>query len=101
MTSRIYSVEELQNCLNPVFQQYGVKRAVLFGSYSQGTATASSDIDLMVDSGLKGLRFVGLLQAVRDALGNKEVDLLDVSHIEKNSRVDREIHRTGMLLYGE
>ena len=55
----------------------------------------------MVDSGLKGLRFVGLLQAVKEALGNKEVDLLDVSHIEKNSRVENEIHNTGVLLYGE
>lgn len=101
MAKQIYSIDELQTCLIPVFQQYGVKKAVLFGSYGKGTATASSDVDLMVDSGLKGLRFVGLLQAVKEALGNKEVDLLDVSHIEKNSRVENEIHNTGVLLYGE
>lgn len=101
MRNQIYSIDELQTCLIPVFRQYGVKKAVLFGSYGKGTATASSDIDLMVDSGLRGLRFVGLLQAVRDALGGKDVDLLDVSHIDANSRVEREIHQTGVLLYGE
>ena len=52
MAKQIYSIDELQTCLIPVFQQYGVKKAVLFGSYGKGTATASSDVDLMVDSGL-------------------------------------------------
>ena len=60
MKDGIYSIDELQTCLTPIFQKYGVKRAVLFGSYGKGTATANSDIDLMVDSGLKGLRFVGI-----------------------------------------
>lgn len=101
MKDGIYSIDELQTCLTPIFQKYGVKRAVLFGSYGKGTATANSDIDLMVDSGLKGLRFVGLLQAIGEALGGKNIDLLDVTHIDKNSRVENEIHKTGVLLYGE
>jgi hypothetical protein len=72
---------------------------VLFGSYGKGTATTKSDVDLLVDSGLKGLRFVGLLDAVKTALGNIEVDLFDVSHIEKNSLIDTEISRTGVKIY--
>ena len=49
----VYTVNEIRTMLSPVFQNYNVKRAVLFGSYSKGLATPKSDIDLLVDSGLK------------------------------------------------
>lgn len=94
----IYSIPQLQQMLAPVFHQYGVRRAVLFGSYGKGTATEKSDVDLLVDSGLTGLRFVGFLDAVQQAV-DKEVDLLDVSHIQAGSRIDREIRRTGVTVY--
>lgn len=99
MDKRIYSCEEIKVRLFPVFQQFGVKRAVLFGSYGKGMATGKSDIDLLVDSGLKGLHFVGLIDAVRNALGEKEVDMFDVSHIERGSRIDEEIIQTGVEIY--
>ena len=82
----------------PVLQQYGVKRAVLFGSYAKGTADEKSDVDLLVDSGLKGFSFLALGADIEDSL-KKEVDLLDVTHIVKNSRIDREIAATGMIIY--
>ncbi|MCL2343230.1 MAG: nucleotidyltransferase domain-containing protein [Firmicutes bacterium] len=89
---------EMGRQLRPIFTQYGVKRAVLFGSYARGTATEKSDIDLLVDSGLHGLRFVSLCEDIRRALG-KEVDLFDISHIEKHSRIDREISATGVVIH--
>ena len=95
----IYTREEIKRRLTPVFQRYGIKKAVLFGSYSKGTATDSSDVDIMVDSGLRGLRFVGLIEDIRESLNDKDVDLLDVSHIEKNSRVEEEIQKTGVSIY--
>ena len=49
-----------------------------------------SDIDLLVDSRLRGLRFVGLLDDVQRTVG-KSVDLFDVTHIEAGSRIDREM----------
>jgi hypothetical protein len=51
-----------------------------------------------VDSGLHGLRFVGFLDEVQQAVG-KEVDLFDVTHIQAGSRVDREIQDTGVTIY--
>ena len=33
----------------PVLLKHGVKRAGLFGSYADGTATEASDIDLLVE----------------------------------------------------
>jgi hypothetical protein len=97
--STVYTVDELKNCLYPTFQQYGVKTAVLFGSYGKGTATSKSDVDILVDSGLKGLSFVGLIEAVKTALGGMEVDMFDVAHIEKDSPLDTEISKTGVKIY--
>lgn len=95
---KVYSVSELSEMLRPVFNRYGVRKAVLFGSYGRGTATESSDIDLLVDSRLRGLRFVGFIEDVRRTVGS-DVDLLDITHIEKGSRVEREIARTGVTVY--
>ena len=100
MNMKIYSKNELEACLSPVFQQYGVKSAILFGSYSKGTASEYSDIDLFVDSGLKGLRFVGLLESIHETIGEKEIDLFDVTHIEKGSLIEREINEFGVKIYG-
>lgn len=94
----VYTIDQLRDILRPVFSRYGVRRAILFGSYGKGSATNKSDIDLLVDSGLHGLRFVGFLEDVQRAVG-KEVDLFDVSHIEADSRIDREIRTTGVTVY--
>lgn len=101
MEYKMDSFMEIKDRLFPVFQQYRVKKAILFGSYGKRTATKRSDVDLLVDSGLKGLHFVGLMEAVRTALGEKEIDLFDVSHIEKGSPIDEEIKRTGVKIYEE
>lgn len=95
---KIYSVPQLQNALFPLFRDYGVKKAILFGSYGKGTATEKSDVDLLVDSNLRGLRFVGLLEDIQQVL-EKDVDLFDVSHIQPDSLIDREIRQTGVTIY--
>ncbi|MBP5602687.1 MAG: nucleotidyltransferase domain-containing protein [Treponema sp.] len=60
MNKSIYSLEDIKNKLSPVFLLSNVKSAVLFGSYAKGYATENSDIDLLVDSNLKGLKFFAL-----------------------------------------
>lgn len=94
----VYTLPQLKETLTPVFDAYGIRKAVLFGSYGKGTATEKSDVDLLVDSGLRGLRFVGFLDDVQKAVG-KEVDLFDVTHIEGGSLIDREIQKTGVTVY--
>lgn len=100
MPPAIYTVPQLQDTLSPVFARNGVKKAILFGSYGKGSATEKSDVDLLVDSGLKGLRFIGFLDEVQKALG-KKVDLFDVAHIEPGSPIDQEIQTTGVTVYEE
>ena len=92
------SVSDIQSVLTPVFRDYDISRAVLFGSIAKGTATEKSDIDLLVDSKLRGLSFVGFMDAVRQAVG-MPVDILDVTHIEKGSKIEREIVSTGVTIY--
>ena len=48
MSASLYSIEQLQAQLAPVFQKNGVRKAILFGSYAKGTATKDSDIDIAV-----------------------------------------------------
>jgi len=98
MTKQIHSMAELRRILFPIFIQYDIKKAIIFGSYGKSQATEKSDVDLLVDSGLKGLRFIGMSEDMRNAL-DKEVDVLDVMHIESESKIDREIKDTGVLLY--
>lgn len=93
-----YTIPELKDRLTPIFEKHGVRKAILFGSYGKGTANAKSDVDILVDSGLRGLRFVGLLEDMQQAVGI-DVDLFDVAHIEAGSQIDREIQETGVMIY--
>ena len=94
------SVEQIRRRLTPVFEKYGVRRAVLFGSYAKGTATAKSDVDLFVDSGLRGLKFTGFLYDVERAAGVM-TDVLDAADVTKDSAVEREIRQTGIVIYAK
>ncbi len=94
----VYTVEQIRDLLTPVFHKNHVRKAVLFGSYSKGTATAKSDVDIWVDSGLHGLSFFGLLEDVCQTM-KCDVDLIDRTDIIPDSPIDQEIRRTGVLLY--
>lgn len=96
----VFAIDTIKNKLEPVFKNYDVASAVLFGSYAKGTATKKSDVDLMVDSKLHGLKFFALQEDIREALDEKEVDVFDVTHIDSGSRIQQEILSTGVKIYG-
>lgn len=98
MNQLIYTLPEIERILSPVFSEYPVKKAILFGSYAKGLAEPNSDVDILVDSGLKGLSFFGLLEDVSTAL-DKNVDLLDISQIEPDSNIHLEIVKSGVVIY--
>ena len=74
--STVSSIETIKSMLTPVFMRYDIKGAILFGSFAKGSATEHSDVDLLVESNLRGLRFVGFSEAVREAVG-RPVDIFD------------------------
>ena len=89
-----YSIEELRNIVSPIARAHGVASVSLFGSYAKGVATARSDVDLLVDSGLRGLAFFGLLEQVTEAL-DTPVDLIDVSQVETGSEMRARYKKVG------
>lgn len=95
------TVEDIRTALAPVFEEYGTKSAVLFGSFAKGEASEYSDVDLLVDSGLYGLEFCGLLESLRMALDDRPVDVIDVCEIHRGSRIDREIAATGVKIFAQ
>ena len=98
MCDTIYSVDEIKNALYPVFVRHNVKKAVLFGSYVKGMADKNSDVDLLLDSRLRGLKFVGLIEDVRSVL-DKEVDVFDETHIIPGSKISSEIQKDGIVIF--
>ena len=72
-----YTIEEIKRIITPIAIQHGVESVSLFGSYSQGCASAESDIDLKIEKGaLKSLfQICGFRLAVEDAL-KRPVDLV-------------------------
>jgi predicted nucleotidyltransferase len=95
---QVYTIRQIADKLSALFASESVKRAVLFGSYAKGEAKNKSDIDLVVESELKGLAFIGLAGRIRDAL-DRDVDVLDVTHIEKDSTLALEVEKSGVVIY--
>ena len=63
-------------------QEYGVSRMAIFGSYSRGEQSRSSDIDIMVEFDRPiGLRFVDLADDLESLL-NTKVDLVSKKAIK-------------------
>lgn len=62
MRDKIYTIDDIKSALKPVFKDYNIKKAILFGSYAKGIADKQSDVDILVDSGLKGLAFLDCLK---------------------------------------
>ena len=99
MSEMIFTSDEIKRRLQPIFTSHRIRQAILFGSYGKGAATPKSDVDLLVDSNLRGLKFMGFVEELREALDNKDMDVFDVTHIEPHSRIAEEIEQTGIEIY--
>ena len=99
MADTVYKIDEIKELLYPVFKQNRVKSAILFGSYAKGNAWEKSDIDLLIDSDLIGLDFVGLIEYIHLAL-NKPVDVINTRSIKEGSYIHKEIQSIGITIYG-
>lgn len=97
-SKKLYSIAELKQILSPIFEKHKVKKATLFGSYVKGTADTRSDIDIVVETNLKGWDFYGLLGEITDAL-RFPVDLIEKRTIKKGSDFEKEINNTGVTIY--
>ncbi len=99
-THGILSLEEIIGACNNILPDYEIEYAYLFGSYAKGMATATSDIDLLVSSGVKGLRFYGLVEKLREQL-HKKLDVLTPDQLNNNQVLLEDILKDGIKVYGK
>ena len=81
------------------FKTQPVLKAYLFGSFSRGEETESSDIDILVvldDSQHVGLKFFGMYEDLKDLLGRK-VDLVTERSLAPFAR--KSVDRDKILIY--
>ena len=98
MSRNNYTINDLSKILTPIFKNYNIGKAIVFGSVAKGTSKTNSDIDILVDSNLKGMKFIGLIEDVKEAV-NCEIDMFDITHITPDSSILHEINDTGIVIY--
>ena len=96
-TKGIYEVNQIKDALLPLTLKYDINKMILYGSYAKGKQEPQSDIDLVVDGNIRGIKFFGLLEDVNNALV-KSVDLIHLSQIDHNSEIYENIMK-GLVLY--
>ncbi len=100
MSEKIYTIDEIKKILKKILNSMPVNSVVLFGSYAKNTANKNSDIDLIIDSDekLMGFKLFSLITKIEEAF-NKDVDAFEKCEIIKNSKIDKEIKKTGVIVY--
>ena len=98
-THGILTMEEIREVCSAVFVDYPVEFCYLFGSYAKGKATEESDIDLLVSTDLKGLKYYGLVERLKNSV-HKNVDVLDLKQLQGNPELTKEILKDGVKIYG-
>ncbi|MCI8396964.1 MAG: nucleotidyltransferase domain-containing protein [Clostridia bacterium] len=100
MTAKIYTLEDIKRMLQEILDETEVEKAILFGSYAKNTPTKFSDIDILIDSNgkIKGLKFFAIIDTIREKF-DKDVDVIEKSEVNKNSKIEKEIEETGVVVY--
>ncbi len=72
------AITQIKKLTKPIFQEYGVEKAYIFGSYARGDYDENSDIDIIiVAKNIKSLLIIGaILEKLKEVL-KKEVDLIE------------------------
>ncbi len=100
MSEKIYTIEEIAKILGEFLKSKPVYQVILFGSYAKKEANQKSDIDLVIDtkSQLRGFDLLKLICEIKEKL-QKEIDGFEKYEILDDSPIDREIKRTGVVIY--
>ena len=94
----ILTTEQIRMCCKEILDAYQVEYCYLFGSYAKGKATEQSDVDLLISTKEKGLRFYEIAERLRESL-HKKVDLLDVKQLVNNETLIDEMLKEGIKIY--
>ena len=100
MSEKIYTIEEIKQILAELLKDEPVYQVILFGSYAKKEATKKSDVDLLIDtkSKLRGFALLKLICTIEERL-QKVVDGFEKYEIINDSLIDKEIKKTGVVVY--
>lgn len=100
MSEKIYTIEEIKIMLKEILQNEQVYQVILFGSYAKKEATKKSDVDLIIDtkSQLKGFALLKIICQIQEKF-QKEIDGFEKYEIEEGSSIEKEIQKTGVVVY--
>ena len=89
------AITEIKKLTEPIFKEYGVEKAYVFGSYARGDYNENSDIDIIISS--KNIRSLLIIGAILEALKlvlQKEVDLIEEECFEDEEmdEIDQEFY---------
>lgn len=98
-THGILDIDSIKDKCEKVFSDYKIEYCYLFGSYAKGKAKDDSDIDLLISSTVKGLKFYGLVEKLNTTL-KKKIDLLDMDQLVVNPELLNEVLKDGIKIYG-
>ena len=101
------AITQIKKLTEPVFKEYGVEKAYVFGSYARGDYNENSDIDIIiVAKNIKSLLIIGaILEALKQVL-QKEVDLIEEECFEEDNIEEWEqefydnIKKERVIIYG-
>ncbi len=95
----LLDVDDIKRKCAQVFEKYDINFCYLFGSYAKHKAVPTSDVDLLISANIKGLKYYGLVEEIRNAL-HKKVDVLDMNQLKDNLELTKEILKEGVKIYG-
>lgn len=93
----VLTLKAIQYMLIPLFNDYNIHYCYLFGSYARGEAKGTSDVDLLVDTDITGLKFLTLIEDIRKLLG-KKIDLIRLKDLSSDNPICLEILKEGIRI---
>ena len=102
------AITEIKKLTEPIFKEYGVEKAYIFGSYARGDYNENSDIDIIISSkNIRSLLIIGaLLEDLKQVL-EKRVSLIEEEYFKENEidELDQEFYdnlkRERVIIYSD
>ena len=93
-----YSLEELKERFAPVFEEYGIERAYVFGAYARGEENPKAAVDLLIKTSelMELERFYEFMRDLHHAV-RVRVDVTFEEYI--NPYLKEEIKKEAVLLF--
>lgn len=100
MSDKVYTIEEIKLILSKLLKDMPVYKVILFGSYAKNSANGASDLDFVIDTKntLMGFKLLNLITLIEDEF-KKQIDAFEETEIVKDSKIDKEIKKTGVIVY--